>query len=46
VQEAKDNTARILKEGLPDEDPGSLEQLFVGAAPPKYIAILGYVTPS
>ena len=46
VQEAKDNTARILKEGLPDEDPGSLEDLLAKAEPPKYIAILGFVTPS
>ena len=46
VQEAKDNTARILKEGLPELDPGSLDELLAGAAPPKYIAILGYVTPS
>ena len=46
VQEAKDNTARILKEGLPDEDPGSLEDLLAKASPPRYIAILGYVTPS
>jgi transaldolase/glucose-6-phosphate isomerase len=46
VQEAKDNTARILKEGLPEEEPGSLDELLAGAAPPKYIAIVGYVTPS
>jgi transaldolase / glucose-6-phosphate isomerase len=46
VQEAKDNTARILERGLPDEDPGSLDELLSGAAPPHYIAILGYVTPS
>jgi transaldolase/glucose-6-phosphate isomerase len=46
VQEAKDNTARILQEGLPELDPGSLDELLDGAAPPKYIAILGYVTPS
>jgi hypothetical protein len=46
VQEAKDNTARILKEGLPEEDPGSLEDLLAKAEPPKYIAILGFVTPS
>ncbi len=46
VQEAKDNTARILKEGLPDEEAGSLDDLLANAAPPKYIAILGYVTPS
>ncbi len=46
VQEAKDNTGRILKEGLPDVDPGSLDDLLAKASPPKYIAILGYVTPS
>jgi transaldolase/glucose-6-phosphate isomerase len=46
VQEAKDNTGRILEEGLPDLDSGSLEDLLAKAAPPKYIAILGYVTPS
>jgi transaldolase / glucose-6-phosphate isomerase len=46
VQEAKDNTARILKEGLPDEDPGSLDDLLAKAEPPKYIAILGFVTPT
>ena len=46
VQEAKDNTARILEEGLPDEDAGSLDDLLAKAEPPKYIGILGYVTPS
>jgi transaldolase / glucose-6-phosphate isomerase len=46
VQEAKDNTARILEQGLPDEDAGSLEDLLMKAEPPKYVAILGYVTPS
>ena len=46
VQEAKDNTGRILKEGLPEEEPGSLDELLAGAAPPRYIAILGYATPS
>jgi transaldolase / glucose-6-phosphate isomerase len=46
VQEAKDNTARILKEGLPDEDPGSLDDLLSKAGPPHYVAILGFVTPS
>src|SRR5215208_2225822 len=46
VQEAKDNTGRILEEGLPDEDPGSLDDLLSKAEPPKYIAILGFVTPS
>ena len=46
VQEAKDNTARILEEGLPDVPPGSLDDLLAKASPPKYITILGYVTPS
>jgi len=46
VQEAKDNTARILEEGLPEVEPGSLVELLAKASPPKYIAILGYVTPS
>jgi transaldolase / glucose-6-phosphate isomerase len=46
VQEAKDNTARILEEGLPDEDPGSLDDLLSKASPPHYVAILGFVTPS
>jgi len=42
VQEAKDNTARILEEGLPEVDPGSLDELLAGAAPPKYIAITAF----
>ena len=46
VQEAKDNTARILEEGLPELDAGSLDELLAGAAPPNYISILGYVPPS
>jgi transaldolase/glucose-6-phosphate isomerase len=46
VQEAKDNTARILEEGLPEAPPGSLDELLAKASPPRYIAILGYVTPS
>jgi transaldolase / glucose-6-phosphate isomerase len=46
VQEAKDNTARILEEGLPDVDPGSLDELLSGAAPPDYIAITAFAPPS
>jgi transaldolase/glucose-6-phosphate isomerase len=45
VQEAKDNTARILSEGLPQLDPGDLGDV-LAAAPRQYVAILGYVTPS
>jgi len=46
VQEAKDNTARILEEGLPDVDRGSLDELLSGAAPPNYIAITAFAPPS
>jgi transaldolase / glucose-6-phosphate isomerase len=44
VQEAKDNTARVLKEGA--EAPSSDLAPILEAAPPQYVAILGYVTPS
>jgi transaldolase/glucose-6-phosphate isomerase len=43
VQEAKDNTSRVLEEGAPDLDPGSLDELLDGIEPPRYVAILGYV---
>jgi transaldolase/glucose-6-phosphate isomerase len=43
VQEAKDNTSRVLKEGAPGLDPGSLDELLSGLEPPSYVAILGYV---
>ncbi|HEV3229620.1 MAG TPA: bifunctional transaldolase/phosoglucose isomerase [Solirubrobacteraceae bacterium] len=54
VQEAKDNTARVLKEfeangqlpELPDADDAALKALLEPAAPPSYVAILGYVAPS
>jgi transaldolase / glucose-6-phosphate isomerase len=46
VQEAKDNTARVLKEGLPDVDSGDLEELLGRAAPPHYVALMAYVKPS
>jgi glucose-6-phosphate isomerase/transaldolase/glucose-6-phosphate isomerase len=44
VQEAKDNTARVLKEGAqaPPSDLSSILEV----SPPQYVAILGYVTPS
>ena len=45
VQEAKDNTARVLKEGTTYTPPSDLTPI-LEAAPPKYVAILGYVTPS
>jgi hypothetical protein len=44
VQEAKDNTARVLKEGA--EKPPTDLSVILEASPPQYVAILGYVTPS
>jgi transaldolase / glucose-6-phosphate isomerase len=47
VQEAKDNTAKVLEAGeLPEVDPGDPEALFAQAHPPHYVAIMGYVQPS
>jgi len=43
VQEAKDNTARVLNEGAPDLDAGSLDDIVGGLEPPSYVAILAYV---
>jgi hypothetical protein len=45
VQEAKDNTARILAEGLPELDSGDLREV-LDAAPPQYVAITAFVPPS
>ena len=45
VQEAKDNTGRILKEGLPELESGDLDDV-LAAAPPQYVAITGFVRPS
>ena len=47
VQEAKDNTNKVLEAGeLPTPDPGDPRELLSGAAPPHYVAIMGYVEPS
>ncbi|MGI8946244.1 MAG: bifunctional transaldolase/phosoglucose isomerase [Thermoleophilaceae bacterium] len=50
VQEAKENTARVLAAADPprleDADDGALRALLEQAAPPRYVAILGYVQPS
>jgi glucose-6-phosphate isomerase len=43
VQEAKDNTNRVLQEGSPGLDPGSLDELAEGLTPPAYYAIMGYL---
>ncbi|MCW2989829.1 MAG: transaldolase [Solirubrobacterales bacterium] len=47
VQEAKDNTAKVLQgEGGGEPEPGSLEDVLAEAGPPRYVAIMGYVQPS
>src|ERR671915_506708 len=50
VQEAKDNTAKVLEMSTPPEiaDAGDdeLRALLEQASPPKYVALLGYVKPS
>jgi transaldolase / glucose-6-phosphate isomerase len=50
VQEAKDNTARVLAmdspPDLPEADDDALRALLGRAAPPHYLAIMGYVPPS
>jgi transaldolase / glucose-6-phosphate isomerase len=43
VQEAKDNTNRVLREGAPELDPGDLHALLTGLGPPRYVAIMGYL---
>jgi glucose-6-phosphate isomerase len=43
VQEAKDATSRVLAEGPPELDPGDLDALLEGIAPPHYVAIMGYL---
>jgi transaldolase/glucose-6-phosphate isomerase len=50
VQEAKDNTKRVLDSGsipeLPVAGDAELRALLSGAAPPHYVAIMGYLPPS
>jgi len=50
VQEAKDNTAKVLEAADPPsvEDAGddALRALLVQAAPPAYVAIMGYLPPT
>src|SRR4051794_6867094 len=43
VQEAKDNTSRVLEEGSPDLDPGNLDEMLGVLGSPRYVAILGYL---
>jgi hypothetical protein len=54
VQEAKDNTNKVLEQyasdgklpDVEDADDEALRALFAETAPPKYVAIMGYVEPS
>jgi len=50
VQEAKDNTAKVLEASEPppveEADDAALGKLLGQASPPHYVAIMGYVQPS
>src|SRR5207248_10146006 len=49
VQEAKDATAKVLEQGVPEVESASddaLRALFEKAGPPHYVAIQGFVQPS
>jgi hypothetical protein len=50
VQEAKDNTKRVLDSGTVPEFPtagdAELRALLGDASPPRYVAIMGYLPPS
>jgi glucose-6-phosphate isomerase len=49
VQEAKDNTARVLTEGTddqPDATDDELRALLADLTAPNYFAVMGYVEPS
>jgi len=50
VQEAKDNTAKVLEATEPravaDAGEDELRALLAGAQPPSYVAIMAYVAPS
>jgi len=54
VQEAKDNTAKVLEQfaaegALPEVEEGTdeaLRELLGDAEPPNYVAVMGYVQPS
>jgi hypothetical protein len=43
VQEAKDNTNKVLAEGPGEIEDGDLAELFDGLAAPHYVAIMGYL---
>src|SRR3954452_14959512 len=43
VQEAKDNTARVLEQGAGELDEGDVSALLAGLEPPGYVAILDFL---
>jgi transaldolase / glucose-6-phosphate isomerase len=43
VQEAKDNTQRVLAEGSPELEDGDRGALWSSLSPPRYLAIMAYV---
>ena len=43
VQEAKDNTKRVLDEGAPELEDGDVDLLLGPLAPPRYLAIMAYL---
>jgi glucose-6-phosphate isomerase len=43
VQEAKDNTNKVLAENPPEPEHGELAELLEALAPPHYFAIMGYL---
>jgi transaldolase / glucose-6-phosphate isomerase len=46
VQEAKDNTKRVLEEGAPGIEPGDARALLEAATPPRYVALMAYTAYS
>ncbi|MEA2311450.1 MAG: transaldolase / glucose-6-phosphate isomerase, partial [Solirubrobacteraceae bacterium] len=43
VQQAKDATKRVLDEGSPELEDGSLDELLASLKPPRYLAIMAYL---
>jgi len=43
VQEAKDNTKRVLEEGSPELEPGGVDAVLGALEPPRYLAIMAYL---
>jgi transaldolase / glucose-6-phosphate isomerase len=46
VQEAKDNTKKVLETGAPEIPAGSVDDVCREAGPPSYVAFMAYVAPS